>query len=138
MDLDLDVKVSTITLSTKIPNCQIILINVGKYLDIDNEILGIKYNFANFSVLKGGYLTTQYKKSKRKDQSKINKKLFYNQVSLVVKNGENNVNVKLFENGSLHLTGCKTILEGVKITEIIYEKLKSINTIFIKRKSAKH
>ena len=36
------VKISTITLSTHLPNCQLNLTNIGKYLDIDDEIIGLK------------------------------------------------------------------------------------------------
>jgi len=122
----IEVKVSTITLTTRLPNCELHLINIGKYLEIDDEIVGIKYNYAKMSVMKGKYLTTIYKKCKLKDECKINKVLFYNQVSLIVNNKGNNVNVKLFKNGSLHLTGCKSVNEGVEVTRIIYNKLDGI------------
>lgn len=118
-----DIKISTITLSTKLPDCQLNLTNIGKYLDIDSEILGIKYNYADLSIMKGKYCTTVYKKAKIKDAEKINKVLFYNQISIILNNNGNNVNVKLFGNGSLHLTGCKSICEGKIVTKRIYEKL---------------
>jgi len=72
-------KISTITLSTQLPNCKINLINVGKYLDINDFIIGIKYQFGNLNILKGKYSTTVFRKSKNKKQEKINKILFYNQ-----------------------------------------------------------
>jgi TATA-box binding protein (TBP) (component of TFIID and TFIIIB) len=125
MDLG-GVKISTITLSTKMPNCQLNLTNIGKYLDIDDIIIGLKYNYADLSIMKGKYSTTVYKKAKVKDSEKINKTLFYNQISIVVHNSGNDVNVKLFANGSLHLTGCKTIEEGVDVTRLVYQKLKSL------------
>jgi len=122
----MDVKISTITLSTKLHDCQLNLTNIGKYLDIDNDIIGIKYNYAGLSIMKGKYSTTIYKKAKTKDVNKINQKLFYNQISIIVNNNDNNVNVKLFANGSLHLTGCKTICEGRIVTRKIYDKLKTL------------
>lgn len=121
-----EVKISTVTLCTKFPNCTINLINVGKYLEIDNEILGIKYNYGSLNIMKGKYLTTIYKKAKLKNVEKINKVLFYNQISLVLNNNGNNVNIKLFRNGSLHLTGCKSINEGVIVTSILYNKLNAL------------
>jgi len=124
--INMDVKISTITLSTKLQNCQLNLTNIGKYLDIDNDIIGIKYNYAGFSIMKGKYSTTIYKKAKTKDVNKINQKLFYNQISIIVNNNGNNVNVKLFGNGSLHLTGCKAICEGRIVTRKIYDKLKTL------------
>lgn len=128
-------KVSTITLSTQIPNCTLNLTNIGKYLDIDDTILGIKYSYGAMNVLKGKYLTTIYKKAKAKNIDKVNKTLFYNQVSLVVQCANNQVNVKLFGNGSLHITGCKFVEEGYHVTRMIIKKLKYLvdkkNTIVL-------
>lgn len=120
----IDYKVSTITMSMRIPNCKLNLINIGKYLIIDNEILGIKYNYGETSILKGKYSTAIYNKSKVKNDKKINKQLFYNQVTIIVKNNENNnINVKIFGNGSLHLTGVKDTNDGKKTLLLIYKKL---------------
>jgi TATA-box binding protein (TBP) (component of TFIID and TFIIIB) len=122
----MDVKISTITISTQLPYCNLNLTNIGKYLSIDNEIIGLKYNYAELSLTKGRYSTTIYKKAKVKDVEKINKKLFYNQVTIIYNNNGNDVNVKLFGNGSLHLTGCKTIEEGSEVTKQLYLKLKAL------------
>ena len=121
------VKISTITLSTHLPNCQLNLTNIGKYLDIDDEIIGLKYNYADISIMKGKYSTTIYKKAKVKNLEKINKKLFYNQVTIILKYDNRCVNVKLFGNGSLHLTGCKSIEDGEFVTKSIYTKLKTLS-----------
>lgn len=125
----IDVKVSTITLSTQLPDCQINLTNVSKYLQIDETIIGIKYMFAKLNVLKGKYCTTVYKKSKVKCEEKINRNLFYNQVSIIVNNRGNHINVKLFGNGSLHLTGCKAVSEGEEVTRLLYDKLCELRNI---------
>jgi TATA-box binding protein (TBP) (component of TFIID and TFIIIB) len=121
-----EINVSTITLSSQLPNCTINLTNVGKYLEIDEIIIGIKYNFANLNVLKGKYCTTVYKKSKVKCEEKINRNLFYNQVSIIVNNQGNHINVKLFGNGSLHLTGCRAVSEGAEVTRLLYNKLSAL------------
>ncbi len=113
-------------MSTRLPNCTINLNNVGKYLDIDSDIIGIKYNYADLSVMKGSYATTIYKKAKIKDSSKINKELFYNQITIIVNNNSNHVNVKLFGNGSCHLTGCKSVNEGAAVTKLLYQKLANL------------
>lgn len=128
MSNDINIKISTITMSCQLPNCNLNLTNIGKYLNIDNEVIGIKYNYADLSVLKGKYSTTIYKKAKIKNLDKINTKLFYNQVTIIYNNNGNNVNVKLFKNGSLHLTGCKNIDEGVEITKSIYQKLTTLKS----------
>jgi TATA-box binding protein (TBP) (component of TFIID and TFIIIB) len=115
--------ISTITLTTQLPNCELNLFNVGKFLEIDEDILGIKYNNGAFNILKGSYLTTVYKKAKIKKKTKINTTLFYNQISLIVKYNTSNINVKMFGNGCLHMTGCKDPNYGIEITKIIYSKL---------------
>lgn len=121
-------KISTMTVSGQFPNCSLNLVNIGKYLDTDNDIIGIKYNFGETSILKGKYSTSVYKKSKAKDSTKINKTLFYNQVSIIVKNLDNNVNVKLFANGSVHMTGIKSESESIVVMKILYAKLQAIQT----------
>jgi len=129
MATNCEYKISTMTMSTQFPNCALNLANIGKYLDIDDNIIGIKYNHANLSVTKGMYSTTVYKKAKSKDRTKINPKLFYNQITLVVRNGEspsNQTNVKLFGNGSLHITGCKSERDGITVTELVYKKLDAL------------
>jgi TATA-box binding protein (TBP) (component of TFIID and TFIIIB) len=68
-----------------------------------------------------------YKKAKKKNEEKINKRLFYNQVSLIINNGNDTFNVKVFSNGSLQITGCKDEKDGKRIIEIIkrnVEKMK--------------
>ena len=62
---ELNYKVSTITMSMQIPDSIFNLNNIGRYLDIDDTVLGIKYHYGNSSIIKGKYLTSIYKKSKR-------------------------------------------------------------------------
>ena len=121
----MDYKVSTITMSIKIPDCSLNLVNIGKYLKIDDDIIGIKYNFGSCSnsILKGKYSTCMYNKSKLKNHNKISKKLFYNQVSIIIKIDDNIINVKLFNNGTLHLTGVKDINNSRRVVILLYEKL---------------
>lgn len=115
-------KISTITISCCFPKCTFNLINIGRYLEIDNDIIGIKYKYGDVNIIKGKYVTTVYKKAKIKDLKKINKKLFYNQISLIVKRESNAVNVKIFGNGSLHLTGCKSERDASYIVKLLYNK----------------
>jgi TATA-box binding protein (TBP) (component of TFIID and TFIIIB) len=123
-----EVKISTITACTQIPNCILNLTNIGKYLEIDSQIIGIKYKYADLNVMKGKYSTTIYKKSKVKDVSKINQSLFYNQITIIVNNGGNHVNVKLFGNGSCHMTGLKGTDEAKDVTALLFQKLQSMQS----------
>lgn len=118
-------KISTITMSLNIPNCNLNLINIGKYLEIDENILGIKFFFGKMSILKGKYNTSIYKKSKLKNFNKINKRLFYNQISIIINlpNINEQVNLKLFNNGSISLTGLKNDTNSTHILLFLYNKL---------------
>jgi TATA-box binding protein (TBP) (component of TFIID and TFIIIB) len=95
-------------------------------LDIDEVIIGIKYKYADLNVTKGKYSTTLFKKAKVKDANKINKAMFYNQITIIVNNRGNHVNVKLFGNGSLHMTGCKSENDGEEVAKLLYTKLDAV------------
>jgi TATA-box binding protein (TBP) (component of TFIID and TFIIIB) len=127
MEPSIEYKISTMTASVSY-NKKICLNldNIGKYLQIDNSILGIKYNCNTTIILKGEYSCT---KSKTKNLNKVKTTLFYNQISIILKlNSGNIVNVKLFGNGSLHLTGIKHENEPQMVIELIMEKLMELKT----------
>lgn len=121
-----DVKISTITCSAQIPNCILNILKIGKYLEIDDVILGLKYMCGDVSVIKGAYSTTTYKRSKNKKIEKVKKTVFYNQVSVVMKCNDNIVNIKVFANGSLHITGLKNINEVTNIVRLLIAKLNTL------------
>lgn len=100
-------------------------------MPIDNHILGVKYNHATLKVLKGQYYTTIYKKSKNKNIDKVNRELFYNQISIIVRPKDRPINVKLFANGSLHLTGCRTDLDAVDVVQCLEEKFQTLQNNYV-------
>lgn len=120
---EIDYKIFTMTVCCIFKDCTFNVINIGKYLDIDSDIIGIKYNCGKKSILKGNYTTVMYKKLKVKNSDKINKVLFSNQISLSIKINENIINAKLFSNGSVNLTGVKSNDEPSKLIELLYKKL---------------
>jgi TATA-box binding protein (TBP) (component of TFIID and TFIIIB) len=64
-----------------------------------------------------------------KDRNKkIKKRSFFNQVTLkiFVKSKIKPINVKLFKNGSIQMTGCKSILNIVEVLQILFNELKII------------
>ena len=128
---DLDISTTTIT-------CELDIIfnveNIGLYFnDFDDIVIGKRYgnrivnNLINFKKLR-------MNKKKRKE-----KKNFYNQVSIIfsspalmglnlsklsTKEREKTVNIKLFINGSIQMTGCKHI-DNIKTSlNILFNKLK--------------
>jgi TATA-box binding protein (TBP) (component of TFIID and TFIIIB) len=101
--------------------------NLYENVKLTPTIVGIKYNWMNKDIIKGHYSTTVYKKSKVKQRSKINAKSFYNQISFIVKIYEDKqVNAKLFANGKLQVTGCRSTQDAVQASMIISEYLNSM------------
>jgi TATA-box binding protein (TBP) (component of TFIID and TFIIIB) len=105
--------VFTMTLSIDL-GYNVNLLNIAKYLTIDDTILGIKYKFGERTFVKGLYI--------RKSQ-----KSFYNQVSLIVKGRTKDLNVKIFQNGKLQLTGCKERGDAVYVKKILLQYFMSIS-----------
>jgi len=137
-----DLAISTTTVTMKV-NVFFNVENIGLYFDdFDNILIGKRYgnrvvnNLINIKKIKSD------KKKKRKE-----KKNFYNQVSLIFrtctlmgldpskitqKEGLKTVNVKLFINGSIQMTGCKH-LENIKSSlELLFDKLKVTKVILNK------
>jgi TATA-box binding protein (TBP) (component of TFIID and TFIIIB) len=117
-----NILISTITASGKYNNILFNLFNIGKYLEIDNDIIGIKYSYGNILMSKGVYLTTCIKKLKKKTK-KINPVMFYNQISIILNYQNNHVNCKLFKNGSIQITGCQNIKYLDHYMILLYNKL---------------
>ena len=117
--------------------------NIAYYFnDFDDIVIGKKYgnrvvnNLINIKRVKIG------KKKKRKE-----KKNFFNQVSLIFRSATlmgvdpdklslkekfKNINVKLFINGSIQMTGCKHLDNIKKCLEILFEKLKVTKAVLNK------
>lgn len=120
--------ISTMTVCTKIPNCQFILQNIERYLDLDQYIIGIKSN----DTFRGNYFTNKYKRQKKKQITSINKISFCNQISIIIALNTNQINVKLFKNGTLHLTGCRSLDLARSCIQILLERLNNMVTKSVK------
>ena len=113
-------KIATITLITSI-NTSVNLYNcskVMKELISSDKIISIKYAKGNILINK----CISDKKSKKK---KILKKNFYNQCTIIIKckNG-NKINLKLFLNGKIQMTGCKDLNNAYEVLNILSQELK--------------
>ena len=140
--LPYDLEISTTTITCCI-DTKINVENIGLYFnDFDDVIIGKRYgnrvvnNLVNIKKFRSG------KKKKRKE-----KKNFYNQVSLIFrsctlmgieperlspKENTKTVNIKLFINGSIQMTGCKHLDNIKKSLEILFNKLKMTKVILKK------
>lgn len=129
-----DIKISTITLTGKIGDYV-----MGKFLydrlPINEDLIYIE----NGKEYKGVKTKKKVKYSKKEKVSKLDKrklgrgKPLSNQISIGMK-GEgyhkNPVCLKIFKNGNIQLTGCKTIEEGIMLYKKLYEYINKISTTF--------
>jgi TATA-box binding protein (TBP) (component of TFIID and TFIIIB) len=134
---DLEISTSTITCTLDVMfNVE----NIGLYFnDFDDILIGKRYGNRIVNNIVSIKKLQNSKKKKRKS-----KKNFFNQVSLIFRSAtlmgldpnklsekERNkmVNVKLFINGSIQMTGCKHLDNITKSLEILFEKLKITKAI---------
>jgi TATA-box binding protein (TBP) (component of TFIID and TFIIIB) len=101
-----DIKITTITTHFTFPvifNTRYIADNI--VLDKD-FIVSIKYG--NTTAIRRSIITKDVK-IKNKSKKVNNRQNFYFQTSLIVNSGKINLNIKIFKNGSIQVTGAKNI-----------------------------
>lgn len=122
------IEISTMTVCCKFPT----LFNVGniaQYIDLDsNGIIGIKFGNADNPHTNRSLIV----KSKISIAKNKKKRSFFNQVTLQVrtKKIDKIVNVKIFLNGSIQMTGCKGIENALEAIDKILTELKTIRGVF--------
>lgn len=107
-----ELKISTLSVCCKL-NVDINLKNLYEYTVLDNELINsIKYS---------DNIKTLLKKKKNKKQTKV----FYNQITMSIwsNSSKKNINLKLFKNGSVQMSGCKHIIDCVNVLNILNTKL---------------
>lgn len=119
-----DLRISTMTITCNF-NTLIDTQNVGKYIDLDfGNIVCVKYGSDNKtrSLIK---LKKINKKSKKKHKN------FYNQATIIIETkNKRGINVKLFKNGSIQMTGCKDLSNFVDALTTLCLKLKKNKAIY--------
>jgi TATA-box binding protein (TBP) (component of TFIID and TFIIIB) len=91
----------------------------------------IEFNIKNIS----SYIDTSFIHKKKVKKIKKNKKSFFNQVTLCVmveSKKEKPVNLKLFSNGSMQMTGCKTIDNALDTLEKMFSELRKVKGVLDK------
>ncbi len=124
-NLPKDLHISTITI-TCIMDTEFNVQNIGKYVDLTLDgIVTIKYGTTDDCVRSLVPVKTKNKKKKRI------KKIFYNQVSVEIlsKTYKNKINVKLFKNGSIQMTGCKSLENCLEVLVILCAELKKVKAV---------
>lgn len=121
-----DLSISTMTIICKF-NTKFNIQNIGKYLDLNiNDIVSISY--CDEGELQ---LRSLIKKPIRKRVKPIKKNSFYNQATLLIKSvhDKKEINTKIFKNGSVQMTGCKSIIGTIEVLNTLCIKLKKIKGI---------
>ena len=91
-------------------------------IDLDTLYKNITIN-SNFPFIEHGSLAKgESHKTKRKSRKPEKKKTFFNQVTIHV-NCDKNVNVKLFNNGKIQMTGLKYEDHGSKVLQKLMNNL---------------
>ena len=148
-------KISTMTITCKFDTFFCIN-NIGKYLDLSlDAVLSVKYkNETGISCIRT--LEPIKKKKKKKPKKKPKKKqankkqvkqkpeqekkkkktaVFYNQATVRIKTKSKTkpINVKLFKNGSIQMTGCISVENAVECMSIMCEEFKKIKGVLSKK-----
>jgi hypothetical protein len=133
------------TIGLELTNSQKInMFNLGKYLEIQSVpslpiqvpvIIGIKYNqtTSNSCIIKGNYKVPKPLKKKATKSIKnypIGSKSvnFKNQVSLQIQYLHHTINVKIFQNGNMHMSGIKEIKHAIIIRQFLVQEFNNLHT----------
>jgi len=132
-NLPTGISISTMCASCKL-NTNINIINIEKYFQLNlNDILTIKNNDEKIKTL----LPIKNKKKRiRKIENKkdVTKNYFYNQITIETRINHNNdiinkINMKLFKNGSIQMSGCKSVNDINIVLNKLIIRLKEIKAI---------
>ena len=124
-----DVTISTMTISCHM-DTEFKISEIGKYIDLDpNTIVGCKYGTGNIRTV-----LIQKKRRRNKKKKEAKKVTFYNQTSILVKPSQekNPINIKLFKNGSVQMTGVKSIRDCISALGILFKQLQRSKGIMYK------
>lgn len=123
-----DVDISTMTFVCNMET-EFICQNIAKYVDLSyTGIMGVTHGKSGDVKTNRSLLPKKKQLGKKKKTTSV----FYNQVSMYVNVSDkkkNPVNVKLFTNGAIQMTGCKTIRNATESLYKIFIELKKIKAI---------
>lgn len=114
--------ISTMTMISKIP-VKFHVMNIARYIELSE--LRVQSVFCGSSANKDTNRTVVKKVIRKSKKIKMKTKSFFNQVTIEVKTKNKIVNVKLFINGSIQLTGCKSIHDMYDALTILFEEFRN-------------
>ena len=127
--IDYDLKpeetiISTMTICLDMgSNCIFECYNIGKFLKLDKKFIE-EIKFCDENNIQIRSFTKKKIKQKKKPEKKKKKDSFYNQVTIIVRISDiKTINIKLFKNGSIQMTGCDSIVNTKYSIEKLFEIL---------------
>lgn len=121
----LPLKLATLTVNAEIPvhfNLKVI----GLYLPLDDHIIGVKCE----GVAQRGWFKQKLRKKKKVNKGRKDKNDFYNQCTINVKpygiDNEELINMKIFSNGKIGLTGVKKIKDVSTAIEYVVKQIDKV------------
>lgn len=110
--------ISTITITCELP-ITINTLNVYKYMDLCyGNIITLIYGN------QGQFIKSLVPVKRKKIKKNKFKKNFLHQISVVVQlSPTKNVNIKLFNNGAIQITGCRNVTQFIKAMDILIKNL---------------
>jgi TATA-box binding protein (TBP) (component of TFIID and TFIIIB) len=124
-NLPSDLHISTVTM-TGMFDTTFNIPNIGAYLDLSPDgVVSVKYG-SGTNIIR----SLIPKKEQTKKKKKV-KRVFYNQASVEVlsKLFKNKINIKIFKNGSIQMTGCKCIENCLEVIDTLCVQLKKVKAI---------
>ena len=134
-NLPKEISISTMCASCKL-NTKLNILNIEKYLALNqDDILTVKINKERIRTLIISKLKPKRLKKNDNKTKNYSNNYFYNQITVVLRithgsceylNKEPKINIKLFKNGSIQMSGCKNIKNiNIVLNKLIY-RLKEI------------
>ena len=124
MEVNKDLRVSTMTLVSKISS-NIDLSKLYEHLGITDTIQFIEYGTNPVKGEPYKKTNSRNKKSNKPNKPKKPKKFFYNQITLHCFL-DKFVNVKVFNNGRIQMTGLRSKKQGISIINILISEVKNL------------
>lgn len=122
-----DVSISTMTVCCDL-DIEFRVNNIANYIDLNKDsIINISYGRNDDPSTNRSLFPRKKTKKKKKG-----KRVFYNQVSLnimVESKKEKPINIKLFTNGSIQMTGCKSVENVIDVLSKIFNELKVVKAV---------
>ena len=124
-----DLKISTMTITCNLDTL-IDIQNVGKYISMSHgRIVCVKYGPNNSTVR----TLIKLKKKAKKKEIKKQRQNFYNQATVIIDVEDNRrVNIKVFKNGAIQMTGCKSYSNFITSMTILCAELKKNKAVYDK------